>query len=120
MLLITALTATIGFAANLREVSILHAVMGVSAGTAAVTSLTLLGDATKKTDRGKSMGGFDLANLGGYGLGFGLGSLLVKTFPTRLSYAFWLTYTIFLVAGLMALKLLYVPVRIEIIKHAQT
>src|SRR5213593_1532369 len=30
MLLITALTATIGFTTNLREVSILHAMMGVS------------------------------------------------------------------------------------------
>src|SRR5215467_11115611 len=119
MLLITMLTAAIGFTTNLLNVSILHALMGVSAATAGVTSLTLLGDATKKTDRGKSMGGFDLANLGGYGLGFGLGSLLVNTFPTKLSYAFWLTSTIFLVTGIMALKLLNEPVRIEIIRHAQ-
>ena len=119
MLLITLLTAAIGFTTNLVNVSVLHALMGISAATAGVTSLTLLGDATKKTDRGKSMGGFDLANLGGYGLGFGLGSLLVNTFPARLSYAFWLTSTIFLVAGIMALKLLNEPVRIEIIKHAQ-
>ncbi len=119
MLLITGLTAAIGFTTDLRNVSILHAMMGISAATAAVTSLTLLGDATKRTDRGKSMGGFDLANLGGYGLGFGLGSLLVNEFPTRLSYAFWLTSTIFLVAGVMALKLLDEPVRIETIKQAR-
>src|SRR5256712_13171363 len=118
MLLITALPATIGFTTNLREVSILHAMMGVSAATAAVTSLTLLGDATKRTDRGKSMGGFDLANLGGYGLGFGLGSLLVNTFPSRLSYAFWLTSGIFLTAGILAIKLLQEPVRVEEIKQA--
>lgn len=119
MLLITGLTAAIGFTTDLRNVSILHALMGVSAATAAVTSLTLLGDATKRTDRGKSMGGFDLANLGGYGLGFGLGSLLVNTFPSRLSYAFWLTSTIFLIAGIMAVKLLEEPVRVEVIKQAQ-
>ncbi len=119
MLLITALTAAIGFTTNLRDVSILHAMMGVSAATAAVTTLTLLGDATKRTDRGKSMGGFDLANLGGYGLGFGLGSLLVNTFPSRLSYAFWLTSGLFLIAGIMAIKLLEEPVRIEEIKQAQ-
>src|SRR5215471_2038415 len=119
MLLITILTALIGFTTNLTNVSILHALMGVSAATAGVTSLTLLGDATKKTDRGKSMGGFDLANLGGYGLGFGVGGLLINTFPTHLSYAFWLTSTIFLTAGLMALKLLHEPVRIELIKQAQ-
>ena len=119
MLLITGLTAAIGFTTDLRNVSILHALMGVSAATAAVTSLTLLGDATKRTDRGKSMGGFDLANLGGYGLGFGLGSLLVNSFASRLAYAFWLTSSIFLVAGIMALKLLEEPVRIENIKQAR-
>ncbi len=119
MLLITILTAGIGFTTNLTNVSILHALMGVSAATAGVTSLTLLGDATRKTDRGKSMGGFDLANLGGYGLGFGLGSLLVNSFPTKLSYAFWITSTIFLSAGIMALKLLNEPVRIELIKQAR-
>ncbi len=116
MLLITALTAAIGLTRNLYSVSILHALMGISAATAAVTSLTLLGDATKITNRGKSMGGFDLANLGGYGLGFGLGSLLANMFATRLSYAFWLTAGIFLVAGIMALKLLHEPVRVEDIK----
>jgi len=28
-------------------------------------------------------------NLGGYGLGFGVGGLLVNSFADRLSYAFW-------------------------------
>ena len=119
MFLITGLTAAIGFTTNLRNVAILHGLMGVSAATAAVTSLTLLGDATKRTDRGKSMGGFDLANLGGYGLGFGLGSLFVNAFANRLSYAFWITSGIFLVAGILAMGLLQEPVRIETIKHAQ-
>ncbi len=116
MLLITTLTAAIGFTQNLYNIAILHAFMGVSAATAAVTSLTLLGDATKMTNRGKSMGGFDLANLGGYGLGFGLGSLLVNEFATKLAYAFWVTAGIFLVAGIMAIKLLEEPVRIEDIR----
>ncbi len=111
--LITALTAAIGFTTNLFNISVLHALMGVSAATAAVTSLTLLGDATKLTNRGKSMGGFDLANLGGYGLGFGMGSLLVNTFANKLAYAFWLTSGIFLVAGLMAVSLLEEPVRVS-------
>jgi len=94
--------------------------MGVSAATAAVTSLTLLGDATKITNRGKSMGGFDLANLGGYGLGFGLGSLLVNIFSSRLAYAFWLTAGIFLTAGIMAVKLLDEPVRVQELKQTRT
>src|SRR5438093_13070553 len=80
MIMITILTAGIGFTRNLLDVSILHALMGVSAATAAVTSLTLLGDATKLTNRGKSMGGFDLANLGCYGIGFGGGALLVNVY----------------------------------------
>jgi len=37
------------------------------------------GRPTKLTNRGKQMGGFDLANLGGYGLGFGVGGLLVNS-----------------------------------------
>ncbi len=113
MLLITLLTAAIGFTQNLTNIAILHALMGVSAATAAITSLTLLGDATKITNRGKSMGGFDLANLGGYGLGFGLGSLFANLFANKLAYAFWLTSGIFLVAGMMAIKLLEEPVRVQ-------
>ena len=98
MMMITILTAAIGFTRNLLDVSILHALMGISAATAAVTSLTLLGDATKLTNRGKSMGGFDLANLGGYGLGFGVGGLLVNVYADNLSYAFWVTAGVFLFA----------------------
>ena len=111
MTLITVLTAAIGFTRNLLNVSVLHALMGVSAAMAAVTSLTLLGDATKQTNRGKKMGGFDLANLGGYGLGFGVGSLLVTAFASRLSYAFWVTSGIFLFTSILATKFLVEPVR---------
>lgn len=116
MILITMLTAAIGFTTNLLNVSILHALMGVSAATAAVTSLTLLGDATKQTNRGKRMGGFDLANLGGYGLGFGLGSLLVTVFAKHLPYAFWVTSGIFLVTSILAMRFLVEPVKIAEIR----
>jgi MFS family permease len=111
MTLITVLTAAIGFTRNLLNVSVLHALMGVSAAMAAVTSLTLLGDATKQTNRGKKMGGFDLANLGGYGLGFGVGSVLVTAFASRLSDAFWVTSGIFLFTSILATKFLVEPVR---------
>jgi len=111
MTLITVLTAAIGFTRNLLNVSVLHALMGVSAAMAAVTSLTLLGDATKQTNRGKKMGGFDLANLGGYGLGFGVGSVLVTAFASRLSYAFWVTSGILLFTSILATKFLVEPVR---------
>jgi MFS family permease len=111
MTLITVLTAAIGFTTNLLNVSILHGLMGVSAAMAAVTSLTLLGDATKQTNRGKKMGGFDLANLGGYGLGFGVGSILVTAFASRLHYAFWVTSGIFLFTSILATKFLVEPVR---------
>jgi MFS family permease len=111
MTLITVLTAAIGFTTNLLNVSILHALMGISAAMAAVTSLTLLGDATKQTNRGKKMGGFDLANLGGYGLGFGVGSILVTAFASRLHYAFWVTSGIFLFTSILATKFLVEPVR---------
>jgi len=111
MTLITILTAAIGFTRNFLNVSVLHALMGVSAAMAAVTSLTLLGDATKQTNRGKKMGGFDLANLGGYGLGFGVGSVLVTAFASRLSEAFWITSGIFLFTSILATKFLVEPVR---------
>ncbi|HEX4920345.1 MAG TPA: MFS transporter [Candidatus Bathyarchaeia archaeon] len=111
---ITVLTAAIGFTQNLLNVSLLHALMGISAAMAAVTSLTLLGDATKQTNRGKKMGGFDLANLGGYGLGFGLGSVLASVFLDSrygLSTAFWVTSGIFLITSILASKFLVEPVR---------
>jgi MFS family permease len=118
MIMITILTAAIGFTRNLLNVSILHGMMGVSAAITAVTSLTLLGDATKLTNRGKQMGGFDLANLGGYGLGFGVGGLLVNSFPAdRLSYAFWVTAGVFLFAGILAAKFLVEPVRVWELKQ---
>ena len=120
MMLMTVLTAAIGFTRNLLNVSVLHAFMGISAATAAVTSLTLLGDATKQTNRGKSMGGFDLANLGGYGLGFGLGSVLVSIcqvyYSGNLAVAFWITSGIFFVTTLMAMKFLSEPVKIQELK----
>ncbi|MBO0887685.1 MFS transporter [Candidatus Bathyarchaeota archaeon] len=118
---ITILTAAIGFTRNLIDISVLHAFMGISAAMAAVTSLTLLGDATKQTNRGGKMGGFDLANLGGYGVGFGVGSVLVTEFtkpswtsgsyPYGLSYAFWATSSIFLVTSILATKFLVDPVK---------
>ncbi|TMI14755.1 MFS transporter, partial [Candidatus Bathyarchaeota archaeon] len=117
MIMITILTAAIGFTRNLLNVSILHAMMGISAAITAVTSLTLLGDATKLTNRGKQMGGFDLANLGGYGLGFGVGGLLVNSFADRLSYAFWITAGVFLFAGILAAKFLVEPVRVWELKQ---
>ncbi len=117
MILITILTAAIGFTRNLLNVSVLHAMMGVSAAITAVTSLTLLGDATKLTNRGKQMGGFDLANLGGYGLGFGVGGLLVSSFADRLSYAFWVTAGLFLFAGILAARFLVEPVRVWELKQ---
>jgi MFS family permease len=120
MIMITILTAAIGFTTNVLYVSVLHAIMGISAATAAVTSLTLLGDATKLTNRGKQMGGFDLANLGGYGLGFGVGGLLVNSFADRLSYAFWVTAGVFLFAGILAAKFLVEPVRVWELKQPKT
>lgn len=118
MIMITFLTAAIGFTRNILYVSGLHAAMGVAAAAAAVTSLTLLGDATKLTNRGTRMGGFDLANLGGYGLGFGVGGLLVNVFgPNDLSRAFWVTAGLFLFAGLMAAKFLVEPVRVWELKQ---
>src|SRR3989442_15289932 len=111
MTLITVLTAAIGFTRNLLNVSVLHALMGVSAAMAAVTSLTLLGDATKQTNRGKKMGGFDLANLGGYGLGFGVGSILATAFASRLHEAFWVTSVFFIFRSIPTTTLLPDPVR---------
>jgi MFS family permease len=115
MFFITILTAAIGFTTDLYKVSIIHGLMGFSAATAAVTSLTILGDATKQTNRGKGMGGFDLANLAGYGVGFGVGSVLVNLsyFQGHLNYAFWLTASIFLVTGIIAMRFLQEPVKVE-------
>ncbi len=115
MFLITGLTALIGFTTDLYKVAVIHGLMGVSAATAAVTSLTLLGDTTKQTNRGKGMGGFDIANLSGYAVGFGVGSLIVNLslFQAHLNYAFWLTAGIFGFTGIIAVRFLNEPVKIE-------
>src|SRR5439155_878931 len=62
-------------------------------------------------NRGKKMGGFDLANLGGYGLGFGVGSVLFTAFASRLFDAFWVTSGMVVFTSILATKFLVQPFR---------
>src|SRR6266550_2310011 len=58
------------------------------AGMTMISILTLIIDLTVKENRVASMGGFDLANLAGYGTGILLGLSFLHVFATNLGYSF--------------------------------
>src|SRR5207237_1335367 len=76
MTMISILTLLIGVSNNLVLVGGAHALEGLAAAMVTVASLTMITDLTVKENSGASMGGIDLANLGGYGTGIVLGFFL--------------------------------------------
>src|SRR2546427_746815 len=77
MTMISILTLIIGLSNNLVLVGGAHALEGLAAAMVTVASLTMITDLTVKENRGASMGGFDLANLAGYGTGILLALLVL-------------------------------------------
>ncbi|HZY93285.1 MAG TPA: MFS transporter [Candidatus Bathyarchaeia archaeon] len=73
---ISILTLCIGLTRNTIIVGGAHALMGVSAALVTIASLTMITDLTVVENRGTGMGAFDLANLGGYGVGAVLATFL--------------------------------------------
>jgi len=85
------LTVTVGFTRNLDIVAGLHSLMGISAAAITVASLTMITDLTNVKNRGKGMGSFDFANIGGYAIGLLAGGTLETYFSSRLSDTFYIT-----------------------------
>lgn len=107
------LTAAIGLTRNLWVVSGVHALMGIAAASITVSSLTMITDLTKVTNRGKGMGAFDFANIGGYAVGLILGGRLHDYFETNLSYPFYVTAIVMFAALLLSIVLLREPVHVS-------
>lgn len=85
---IAVLMAAIGATRNLYAVAGIHALMGVGAAGVTVSTLTMVTDLTGETNRGKGMGAFDFANIGGYAVGLVAGYSLRSYFAADLGLAF--------------------------------
>ena len=107
------LTAAIGLTRNLWVVSGIHALMGIAAAAITVSSLTMITDLTKVTNRGKGMGAFDFANIGGYAIGLILGGRLHDYFESNLGYTFYATAIVMFAALMVSLVLLREPLHIS-------
>ena len=74
-----------------RQVSylmIVHAVQGVAAAMIVVSSLAMVTDVSSVSTRGKEMGIYDFANLGGYVLGIFMAGILVRTYSLYAPFYF--------------------------------
>ena len=100
--MISILTLLIGLSNNLVLVGGAHALEGLAAAMVTIASLTMITDLTVKENRGASMGGFDLANLAGYGTGILLGLTFLHVFATDLGYSF------LVVSGVMGASAIFV------------
>lgn len=64
---------------NVPYLIIIHAIQGLAAAMIIVSSLTMVTDVSTVSNRGREMGIYDFANLGGYVIGILMAGLLVRT-----------------------------------------
>ncbi|MEW5761352.1 MAG: MFS transporter, partial [Candidatus Thermoplasmatota archaeon] len=81
---------------NVFYIFFVNALHGIAAAAILVASLALLADYSDKKHVGREMGMFDGANVAGWGVGFGLGGLLIDIYKNNIGY-------IFIIAGILAL-----------------
>jgi MFS family permease len=105
----TLLTFLVGLSRNTLFIASVHGVMGFAAAAVTVSTLTMITDLTRKSDRGAGMGVFDLANIGGYAGGILIGTWLYTMFETNPAYVFLSTSLILLAASAAVLMLLVEP-----------
>jgi MFS family permease len=108
--LIAILSLLIGLSNNLLLVGGAHGLEGLAAAMVTVASLTMITDLTAVTNRGVGMGGFDLANLGGYGVGIVLGVTFSNVFSADLGASFLVVSAILGVSALVVYFILREPV----------
>ena len=106
---IAALSVIIGLTRDVLSIAIAHGLMGFSAAAVTVSSLTMITDYTRVSNRGAGMGVFDFSNLAGYAGGILLGSQLFERFVQNPGYSFFVTAALLLFAGLISLILLREP-----------
>lgn len=105
----TLLTFLTGLSRDTVFIAVVHGVMGFSAAAVTVSTLTMITDLTRKSDRGAGMGVFDLANIGGYAGGILVGTVLYSMFEANPAYVFYSTSLILLAASAAVLVLLAEP-----------
>jgi MFS family permease len=110
--LIAVLSLLIGLSNNLVLVAGAHGLEGLAAAMVTVASLTMITDLTVVTNRGVSMGGFDLANLAGYGVGIVLGFLFSGVFAADLGASFLVVSAILGVSAVAVFLILREPAHI--------
>ena len=106
---VAVLIASIGFTTNLYAVSAIHALLGIGAAGVTVATLTMVTDLTAVDTRGKGMGAFDFANVGGYAAGLLVGSGLRSYFTDTLGNAFFISGAVVAGAFLVGLVVLKEP-----------
>jgi len=106
---ITILTFLIGLSRDTLYIAVVHGVMGVSAAAVIVSTLTMITDLTKVSDRGVGMGLFDLANITGYAGGILIGTGLYTIFEDNPSYVFFTTAILLLTATIFVKILVTEP-----------
>jgi MFS family permease len=111
--LIAILSLLIGLSNNLVLVGGAHGLEGLAAAMVTVASLTMITDLTVVTNRGVGMGGFDLANLGGYGVGIVLGVAFSSVFAADLGASFLVVSAILGVSTVAVFFMLREPVHIS-------
>lgn len=92
----------IGLTTNIYIISLLHALMGISAAAITVSTLTMLTDLTVTENRGSGMGVFDFFNIIGYAIGILLSSWLINIFSHKLNYVFFTSGVLFLIVTLVS------------------
>ena len=110
--LIAILTLIIGLSNNLVLVGGAHGLEGLAAAMVTVASLTMITDLTVVTNRGVGMGGFDLANLAGYGVGIVLGFVFTGVFAADLGASFLVVSAILGVSAVAVFLILREPAHV--------
>ncbi|HEV2119087.1 MAG TPA: MFS transporter [Candidatus Bathyarchaeia archaeon] len=110
--LIAILSLVIGLSNNLALVGGAHGLEGLAAAMVTVASLTMITDLTVVTNRGVSMGGFDLANLAGYGVGIVLGFVFSGVFAADLGESFLVVSAILGVSAVAVFLILREPAHV--------
>jgi MFS family permease len=111
--LIAILSLLIALSNNLLLVGSAHGLEGLAAAMVTVASLTMITDLTVVTNRGVSMGGFDLSNLAGYGVGIVLGLVFSSVFAADLGASFLVVAVILGISALVVFLILREPPHIS-------
>lgn len=103
LLSISIFTMAMALTRNVYIVTLIHALMGVSAASVTISSLTIITDLTVRTNRGIGMGTFDFSNIVGYAVGIAFATSLLHFTENDYSLSFVITGILMIGATLACL-----------------